>query len=421
MTTTTTTTTTEHPMLRNTVSQPPIVESVVVAKAKTKTKVISSLPAELTTPSSSVSIESGLDIILSHLEEPYFPRRISTYLTAKSGPWQILVNTRDEALEKFRESNLLDCRISAYRYPVPTVRGINAQVVNFVMCDLDRRDKVFKTTKLFNQCLQETLNNFNVKLHSANPTVIWSGNGYHILQPLYAYDKDGIPIVLETESIFTKFEESSINFMRYIERLMTNGLADSQHSRGMAFGNCMVRIPGSYNSRYRKNKAQSEVKIVQLWDGYRPNIQWLLRDYWISLIQMKNNEALDKLRRDQKRLRYSWKKGIDLTNQQSQVSMIDWIESIYKKPLNDFRRYCIWRIFVPYFINIRRLGQSETFDLVKDWLDRCSLLRRLDFNARCNINYALRTVRGYCPISLDDLKTEKPQLYTWLKNEGVIP
>ena len=59
------------------------------------------------------SIEYGLDIILSHFEPPYFPRRISTYLTAGR---QIIVNNRDEALARFIQSNLLDCRISAYPY-----------------------------------------------------------------------------------------------------------------------------------------------------------------------------------------------------------------------------------------------------------------------------------------------------------------
>ncbi len=71
-----------------------------------------------------VPIEYGLDFILSHLKEPHFPRRISTYLTDDK---QLSVSSRDEAIAKFKESNLLNCRVSAYRYPVPTVRGINAQ------------------------------------------------------------------------------------------------------------------------------------------------------------------------------------------------------------------------------------------------------------------------------------------------------
>jgi len=121
-----------------------------------------------------VSIEDGLDLILSHLEPPYFPRRIATKMTGNS---QILVCSREEALGKFIESGLLDCEISAYKYPVPTIRGINLQVTNFVDIDIDL--KHFKTMKMLEQCLQDTLSNCRDKL-GANPTVIWSGGGYHI-------------------------------------------------------------------------------------------------------------------------------------------------------------------------------------------------------------------------------------------------
>ena len=351
-----------------------------------------------------VSIEEGLDLILSHLEPPYFPRRISTYLTSKNPPWQITVNSRDEAIARFNQSNLWDCRISAYKYPVPTVRGINAQYPNFVMPDLDRRD--FKTYKSLLECLQQTLENFKTKLHGASPTVLWSGGGFHLPQPL---DAD---VVLEMESIFAKFNEPSKNLMRYIEREMTNNKADSGHSNTTSFGNCMVRIPGSFNTKYiRFNKTQSEVKIVQRWNGHRPDIKWLLKDYWVYLTQEKNNEILSTSHMDQKRLRSRWRNGIDPNQHQKQT---EWIESLYHKPIDDCRYYCIWRIFVPYFINNRMLSQSETFNLIKNWLDRCSLIKRLSFNARNSINHALRTVRHFLPISLFDLKVERPILYAQL-------
>jgi hypothetical protein len=365
----------------------------------------------------SVSIEDGLDFILSHLEEPHFPRRISTHLTEKNGPWQLSVSSRDEAIAKFKESNLLNCRVSAYRYPVPTVRAINEQVPNFFMSDLDRKN--FKTNKSLNQCLESTFQNFKDKLHDANPTVLWSGGGYHILQPLEA------DIVLEMESVFAKFNEPSRGLMRYAEKLMTDDKADSVHSSTVSFSNCMVRIPGSYNAKYiqfdngqiSKIPPKSEVKIVQRWDGYKPNIRWLLRDYQTYLIQERNNELLSNLHKDQKRLRSQWRRG---SQYQQQTSKIDWIELLYHKPLGDFRKYCIWRIFAPYFINIRRLFQSEAFDLIKDWLDRCSILKRLDFDARRNIKYALRTVRHYRPIPLHELKVKNNLLYTRLKNEGIV-
>jgi hypothetical protein len=378
------------------------------------------LTENFTRPTTSTSIESGLDFILSHLEKPHFPRRISTYLTEKNGPWQVLVNSREEALAKFKDSNLLNCRISAYRFPVPVVRDINTQVPNFFMSDLDRKN--FKTNKLLQQCLQDTLKNFRDKLHGANPSVLWSGGGYHLLQPL---DAD---IILEMENIFANFNEPSRGFMRYAEKLMTDNKADSVHSSTVSFGNCMVRVPGSYNAKYiQKNDngkvvltPQSEVIVVHPWDGYTPNIKWLLRDYWIYLIQEKNNDAFARLHRDQKKLRSEWKRGI-YPNQYQQANKIEWIESLYRKPLDDFRRYCIWRIFVPYFINIMRLPQSETSDLIKDWVDRCSLLRRLDFSPKDNIDYALKTVRDYRPIGEDQLRVENDgRFYSLLKMEGIV-
>jgi hypothetical protein len=141
------------------------------------------------------------------------------------------------------------------------------------------------------------------------------------------------------------------------------------------------------------------------------------------LIQERNNEILANLKKDQKRLISQWRKGVEpnLYNNQQQIGSqkIDWIESLYRKPLCHFRNYCIWRVFAPYFINIRRLSQSKTFDLIKDWLDRCNIRRRLDFDAKGNIKYALRTVKNYLPIGQDQLKMNGP-FYSLLKMEGIV-
>jgi len=217
------------------------------------------------------SIESGLDFILTHLEsDKQFPRRISTYF---SDDKKIMVNSKAEALLKFRESNLLDSKISAFRYPVPAVRGINAQVPDFFMSDLDRRDKRFKTNKAFKQCLQQTLQNYDIKLHGANPTVLWSGGGFTLLQPLEA------DVILEMESIYSEFDEPSRKLMHYAEKLMTDNNADLCHKP--SFENCMIRIPGSYNSKYVQRNDNDEIvsmtsqSTMSSWDGYKPNVRYL--------------------------------------------------------------------------------------------------------------------------------------------------
>ena len=76
----------------------------------------------------------------------------------------------------------------------------------------------------------------------------------------------------------------------------------------------------------------------------------------------------------------------------------------------------LWRILVPYLINNRKYSPDEASGTIKNWLDKCSQLKRLQFNPnymmKYNINSAVRT--GYLPISLEKLKAENTYLYNVL-------
>jgi hypothetical protein len=69
-------------------------------------------------------------------------------------------------------------------------------------------------------------------------------------------------------------------FIQWAEQCLSNGKADPCQSRGLSFKNCMLRVPGSINS-----KNGSQVKIIQRWDGTRPFTNWILRDFRRCLIQ----------------------------------------------------------------------------------------------------------------------------------------
>ena len=59
-----------------------------------------------------ITLEEGLDYILSHFEgQRLWPRAISTKTTEGR---QVVVNSIEEALARFTQSDFLDCRISAY-------------------------------------------------------------------------------------------------------------------------------------------------------------------------------------------------------------------------------------------------------------------------------------------------------------------
>jgi Primase X len=82
-----------------------------------------------------------------------------------------------------------------------------------------------------------------------------------------------------------------------------------------------------------------------------------------------------------------------------------------ENPLSDYRKYLIWRILSPYLLNVKNIPKEESYSVIKDWLDKCSKLERLNFNAKLKIKDGLKGARGYFPISLEKLKEENRELY----------
>jgi hypothetical protein len=83
----------------------------------------------------SKKIIDGLDFILSHFQEPIFPRKIMT----KQLGYQVEVFNKEEALEYFKSSNYEDCRVNAYP-SFTEYKGINRTPISFLMVDLDLKD-----------------------------------------------------------------------------------------------------------------------------------------------------------------------------------------------------------------------------------------------------------------------------------------
>ncbi|MGB6455369.1 MAG: hypothetical protein WBH47_12885, partial [Streptosporangiaceae bacterium] len=222
-----------------------------------------------------------------HTTEPIWPR---TIFTPKEK--QVLVYDKDDALARFKKVNLLDCRINAY--PDYTEFGdINKQAPNFIFIDLDLSH--FNSRDALDKALKFVLKNIEEKFRGAQPTVIWSGNGYHIYLPIQAF-------ILELENVFAEYEQPSKKFLRFSEKILTNDKADPCHSNNVSFKNCMLRIPGSHNLECVKRNNNStgpttEVKIIQKWDGNRPAINWLLLDFRRYLIQEKIDNHVAEIKR----------------------------------------------------------------------------------------------------------------------------
>ena len=145
-----------------------------------------------------------------------------------------------------------------------------------------------------------------------------------------------------------------------------------------------------------------EVKIIQRWDGQRPAINYLLRDFRRWLI----NEQMKQRLTDSRRAR---------TQTTNTTTTIRWIEKLLQTPTEDHRKFTVWRILAPYLINIRKYSDEEVFNTTMDWLNRCNELR-LQFNGVYLIKYNINSARrnGYLPISLEKLMTENTYLYNVL-------
>ena len=78
---------------------------------------------------------------------------------------------------------------------------------------------------------------------------------------------------------FKQFKEPSKEFLRFAEWYLSNGKCDIRHNRTVSLNNCMLRIPGSFNS---KNNVQ--VRIVKKWDGTSKVPAYLLYDKFLAYL-----------------------------------------------------------------------------------------------------------------------------------------
>jgi Primase X len=328
-----------------------------------------------------------LNFILKHFPEPIFPRTISTH---KSQGKQFEVFSKAEMLQSYDESNFVDCRVNAY--PSYTeYKGIQRYPPNFIFADLDL--STFSELKALERALQTALKIIRMKING-HPTVLWTGNGYHLYQPTEA-------VILEEYTQFEEFEKPSLKFIRFAEFSMTGGKSDPSHNP--SFKSCMIRIPGSYNSKCSPEK--NEIKVYQKWDGYRPPISLLLGSFHAYLVDQKIKEM--KLRkRIERRYRIA----------EYQNNTISWIETLLKMPIEDYRKNAIGLILAPYLINIKKTSYDEAFRLITDWLEKCNGLRPLSPNFSYRIRYSLNTAmrKQQLPIKLSTLEKKNKELHTLL-------
>jgi hypothetical protein len=232
------------------------------------------------------------------------------------------------------------------------------------------------------------------------PTVIWSGNGYHIYLVM---DSNGITLENVKQLTDIKIDQLSTRFLRFVESYLSDGKSDRAHNTTVSFNNCMMRVPGSINS-----KNNSEVRIINRWNpiGKSPVINYLLADF----VGYLANEKAQELRAVAKS-----KAKIDSrskNNDNNNPSYINWIEQLIQTPLPEHRKFVVWMIMPQYLINIRKMTFEQSNTIINHWLEECSKLRRLDSLTKQKLKEGFEAAQnGFRPISVEKLKRWKPELW----------
>ena len=359
-------------------------------------------------------LEIGLDFILSHLEEPtIFPRTIMTQILG----YQRIVYSKERALEHFKESNFIDCRINAF----PSLKEGATWIPELLFIDLDL--SAFNNKKSLQMALNKTLKSIKEKFANNNvhPTVLWSGNGYHIILPVQC------PRELERIQEFQEFNKPSEGFLRFAKDFLSNNKADK--SNYPSFRSCLVRIPNSLNAKCLirgESLENSKVKIIQKWDGYRPPIKELLYDFRRFLIQKKIDDYYYKQKMLKTKNKNN-KKHYYYLKKHNYSFYYEWIETILQTPFEDCRKVIVDLILAPYLTNIKKLSYQESYQIIKKWLEKCDTLEKL-YNARTfnfRISYALNAMKKnnqIGPMSQDKIKTDNKyrKLYMLCKQKGLV-
>jgi hypothetical protein len=320
---------------------------------------------------------------------------------------QIVVHTKEQILYWFEQADYQDCRINAYPAFLSKAeerdydRGINLKlfVPNILFIDLDA--KKFDSKASLQKALKQILKNIASLLYDVKPLVLWSGYGYHIVIPVNAKD------ALENIMDFIEYTaEPSKEFMQFAERFLSLNKADTANNPG--FKSCLLRVPYTFNSKCVGEGIDAEVKIIQQWDSSKPlpYIDNLLIEFQTFLVDRK--------------LKVELKENKCKKFNTSSNNILPYAERLLQMSILDYRKFAISLILAPYFINIQRLSDTETFSRINEWLLKCSKVRNLEPSVAYFDDYTRKAIErarssGIKPLKFQEtLKVKNKTLYEML-------
>ncbi len=361
-----------------------------------------------------------LEFLLSHFDTPTFPRRISTFMSNDSQKYT--VNNIDEILERFKESEDLDCKINAYNY-VGDEKAIVTKPPSLLDIDLDRKhfasDEEHRKARI--KTMVKIRKVFCLDRGTKPYTILWSGGGWHIL------------LLLDTATLPQKFFEYTSPFcggrlpanafLEFLENYLTDNLADTGHNQSVR--STMVRAIGSYNSKYDNDDVAAECKLVDVWDGHtRADIAYVLSIFYKYLIEKRRkSKQIYAITCRAKELDRINKRAATIKNIKN-----DWQQQhqhackLQHIAVGDFRKRGASLLLAPYYLNIQHLSVEAAGNKILKWLDECNKVKPLDFRAYDLMRKALyyASDNNYLPLGLEKIREQDEELYNKLTSSTEV-
>lgn len=253
---------------------------------------------------------------------------------------------------------------------------------------------------------------FTCSTERLQPTILWTGNGYHIY------------IVINTKTLnlnarLVKFcphnTEVNKEFLRFAEWYLTSEKCDPEHAATLSFKSCLLRVPGSFNSKcieasaFHDKEQDPQVKIVQESIGIGELNDQLIRTYRHRLIDMKlalNDKELAMRR---------YASNSSVLKEKWDVQKYAWIEKLVAAPIANNRYFAIFRLVAPYYRRILKLPYEESEGKIREWLLECNKQSHVtDLNNK--IDKALKNAHNFRPMNIETLKEESAKKNNMYKN-----
>lgn len=318
-------------------------------------------------------------------------------MTAKTNG-QVFVENMKEMIKYFTAAHNIDCRINGYPQYLDLNENNSSPSFIFIDLDLSLCSVCKYPIRKLDYILDQTLKKIKEEING-HPSVLWTGGGYHIYQPIKIVTNDGRKQPLKDFKKVVEYipyirNDITTEFIRFAEQYLTNGKGDPKHNPSV--NSCLIRIPETVNS-----KCSEKVKIVQPWNGIEAIANPIILPFIDHLKQLKaEDENLN-----QRKIKINFKEH---------ESRINWIEELLATPIGDHRYYCLWHILVPYLLNIKKLSKLEVIRIITQWLDKCNKVEKVRWRYPERIEEQLGYDKGYPPISLENLRKENFNLYKLL-------